>query len=203
MGFRKHAWVTSGINGRIVGESKTAARSGCQYGKHPMVAIPPRTYFRSMDENNFLPPGRSPCPRILVVDDDRSIRLLNAEVLTSRGYAVTVANDGIAAWDELQLNHHDLLITDNDMPRLTGMELVRRLYDAHLTLPVIMVTGTFPLDEIARQPELQIQALLLKPYTVNELLDAVRNVLLAGNPGQAMQAPFKRQHPSTDPKPPA
>ena len=151
-----------------------------------------------MNANNFLHPETPPCPHILVVDDDRNIRLLNTEVLTGRGYAVAAANDGADAWDELQLNHYDLLVTDNDMPRLTGMELVRRLHDAHQTLPVIMVTGTFPLEELTRQPELQIEAMLLKPYTINELLDAVRNVLHASSSGQAVITPPKSRQPATD-----
>jgi DNA-binding response OmpR family regulator len=151
-----------------------------------------------MNANDFLHPESDCRPRILVADDDRNIRLLNTEVLSGRGYAVTAAADGAAAWDELQLNPYDLLVTDNDMPRLTGMELVRRLHDAHLTLPVIMVTGTFPLEEMARRPELQIEAMLLKPYTIDELLNAVRNVLHAHNPGQAALVPPKWQHPSAD-----
>jgi DNA-binding response OmpR family regulator len=142
-----------------------------------------------MDENNFIFPGTHSRQRILVVDDEHYIRLLNSEALMSHGYAVTTANDGASAWDELQLNHYDLLVTDNDMPRLTGLELVRRLHDAHLTLPVIMVTGTFPVEELASQPELQIEAMLLKPYTVGELLGTVRNVLLAANPDRATPAP--------------
>ena len=149
-----------------------------------------------MNENNFLPPEANPRQRILVVDDDRSIRLLNTEVLTGHGYEVTTAADGAAAWDELQLNHYDLLVTDNEMPRLSGMELIRQLHDAHLSLPIIMVTGSSPHEELARQPELQIEAMLLKPYTIDELLDVVKNVLYASNQGRAEIAPPNWQRPS-------
>ncbi|MDR3457693.1 MAG: response regulator [Verrucomicrobiae bacterium] len=149
-----------------------------------------------MNENIFLPPETNARPRILVVDDDRSIRLLNFEVLTSHGYEVAVATDGAAAWDELQSNHYDLLVTDNDMPRLSGLELIRQLHDTHMTLPVIMLTGTSPLEVLARQPELQIEAVLLKPYTINELLDAVKNVLRMGSSGPAAIALPHWQRPS-------
>jgi len=142
-----------------------------------------------MHANDFLNPELNDRQHILVVDDDRYIRQLNREILTSHGFEVTVALDGLAAWDELQQNHYDLLITDNDMPGLSGMGLIRRLHEAHLTLPVIMVTGSSPHAELARQPELHVEALLLKPYTLDELLHAVKNVLLMSNSGQAAVQP--------------
>lgn len=147
--------------------------------------------------NNLLPPETGPRQRILVVDDDPSIRELNRAILTTHEFEVSVADDGAAAWDELQLNRYDLLVTDNDMPRLSGMELIRRLHDTHLTLPIIMVTGTSPHEELARQPELQIEAMLLKPYTLDELLAAVKNVLHASNLGRTTSAPPNGQRPST------
>jgi acetyltransferase-like isoleucine patch superfamily enzyme len=60
----------------------------------------------------------NPAQRILVVEDDRDLRLVNAGALTHSGYAVDVAEDGAAAWEALQANHNDLVITDNQMPKL-------------------------------------------------------------------------------------
>ena len=152
--------------------------------------------------NDFLTPAPNPRPRILVVDDDPSIRKINREILASHEFEVTVADDGAAAWDELQLNRYDLLITDNDMPRLSGMGLIRRLYDARSTLPIIMVTGTSPHEELARQPELQVEALLLKPYTLDELLWAVKNVLHDNTRQAAMMQPGLPPQFPTGPLPP-
>ena len=64
--------------------------------------------------------------RILVVDGDPLIRQVNSEVLIYSGYHVDAADDGAAAWDALRVNNYDLLITDNDLPRVTGVELLRR-----------------------------------------------------------------------------
>jgi DNA-binding response OmpR family regulator len=127
----------------------------------------------------LLPARPKPVHRILVVDDDEDIRQINAEVLAHSGYHVDAAEDGAAAWDALQRAPYDLLVTDNDMPKVSGVELIHKLHAAHLTLPVILATGTLPKDELTQYPWLQSVALLIKPYSFHELLGTVRNVLSA------------------------
>jgi len=117
--------------------------------------------------------------RIFVVDDNEDIRRLNAEVLMDFGYQVDTAEDGAVAWDALQLNHYDLLITDNEMPNVSGIQLLNKLQAAGKVLPAIMVTGFMPTEELSLHPWLQIQAMLLKPYTIAELLETVEAVLTA------------------------
>jgi DNA-binding response OmpR family regulator len=121
----------------------------------------------------------NPPQRILVVDDEPHIRRLSAEVLAFSGYQVVAVEDGAVAWDTLQLNSYDLLVTDHNMPKLTGVDLVKKLHAAHMALPVILVTGAPPTEELKRHPWLQIDATLLKPYTVEELLGTVTKVLRA------------------------
>jgi DNA-binding response OmpR family regulator len=118
-----------------------------------------------------------PPRRILVVEDDGVIRRLNAEVLTSSGYHVDAAEDGAVAWDNLQRNRYDLMVTDNDMPKVSGFELLKKLHAVRLALPVILATGKPPEEELTQFPWLQPAALLLKPYTFDELLGTVRDVL--------------------------
>jgi DNA-binding response OmpR family regulator len=114
-----------------------------------------------------------------MVDDDRSIRHLCVQALFASGYQVQAAEDGAAAWDALQINSYDLLITDHGMPKVTGVELLQKLHDAHLALPVIMATGTLPEAEFAHSPWLRPAVVLIKPYTTAELLEAVKGVLSA------------------------
>lgn len=142
-----------------------------------------------MKENNLAPTEESagvpvPCPtkplyRILVADDYRDIRQLSAEVLIHSGYAVDAAADGAAAWEALQIKAFNLLITDNDMPRLTGVELVRKLRSAHMALPVILASGSLPTEELTKNPSLELAAMLPKPFSPEELLGTVTNVLSA------------------------
>ena len=121
----------------------------------------------------------NPRRRILVVDDDSDIRRLNTELLASSGYHVDSAEDGAVAWDTLQQNGYDLLLTDHNMPKLSGIGLLKKLHAARMAIPVILVTGEPPTEELARHPWLQIEAMLLKPYAADELLAVVRNVLIA------------------------
>jgi DNA-binding response OmpR family regulator len=125
---------------------------------------------------------KKPPHRILVVEDDGVIRNLNAEVLAHSGYQVDAAEDGAAAWDTLQRNRYDLLVTDNDMPKVSGVELLHKLHAARIALPVIMATGTLPKDEFTQCPWLQPAALLIKPYSFHELLGTVQEVLRVAVP---------------------
>lgn len=116
-------------------------------------------------------------PRVLVVEDDAHLRRLSAKALVHRGYQVDTAEDGAVAWEALKHNRYDLLITDNGMPNISGIELLEHLHQAHLGLPVILVSGAMPAEELQRRPWLQIEAMLHKPYGVAEFLRTVDAVL--------------------------
>ena len=73
------------------------------------------------------------------------------------------------------------MITDNDMPKMTGVELLGKLRAARMELPAIMATGTLPAQTPAQRPWLQPAATLLKPYTTEKLLETVRRVLDASD----------------------
>src|ERR1017187_8627132 len=89
---------------------------------------------------------------ILVVEDDPDIRRINAMVLHRAGYHVDTAEDGAFAWEMLGVSDYDLMITDNNMPNLTGMDLLKKLYASRMTLPCIMATGKIPEAEFAQCP---------------------------------------------------
>lgn len=80
--------------------------------------------------------------KVLVVDDSLTVRELERKLLTSRGYQVVVAVDGMDGWNAVRTDHFDLVITDIDMPRMDGIELVSLIRQAsHLrTLPVMIVS---------------------------------------------------------------
>jgi DNA-binding NtrC family response regulator len=116
-------------------------------------------------------------PRILVVEDEHDLRQLTAEVLIDAGYQVDIAEDGATAWAALQLSKYDLLITDQFMPKLSGIELLKKIHAAQMTLPVIMATGFLPTWEFALHTWLQPVKVLLKPYSFERLLGMVKDVL--------------------------
>ena len=124
--------------------------------------------------------------RILVVDDDSGVRQLTVNVLANSGYDVKAAKDGAAGWEALQAGSYDLIVTDNKMPRVTGIEMIERLRSARMTIPVIMATGCFPTNELARKPWLTPDAMLQRPHSNDDLLAAVKEIL------RAKDAPRKR-----------
>ncbi|MGA3285168.1 MAG: response regulator [Verrucomicrobiota bacterium] len=79
----------------------------------------------------------NPPRRILVVDDDSDLRQLYTDVLVRPGYHVDAEEDGAAGWEALQANNYNLLITEHSIPKLTGVELVRKLRAARMALPVV------------------------------------------------------------------
>lgn len=116
--------------------------------------------------------------RILVVEDEENLRELYREVLSFAGFAVTTAEHGEAGWKLLRAmgrgeNGYDLLITDNNMPKLSGIELFHRLRSAGVNLPVILISSE-P-QENARTSE--FAAVLAKCFPMNRLVQTVRNVL--------------------------
>lgn len=132
---------------------------------------------------------QNPRQRILVVEDDPDIRRVHTEVLTYSGYHVDAAEDGAAAWDALQLKKYDLVVTDNDMPKLTGVELIQKLQAARMDVPVIMATGASPDEELSRCGLSAPAVILLKPHSFDELLAAVIEVLRSASSSLGKFAP--------------
>jgi DNA-binding response OmpR family regulator len=118
--------------------------------------------------------------RILIADDDYAIRHLIAKLLIGRGFTVTTVNDGEQAWEALCDGPFDVLLTDNQMPELSGVELIERIRAAGLRLPVIMVSGAFALEEMCSYPGLHIHQVLPKPFNPSELVKAVQIALFTG-----------------------
>ena len=80
--------------------------------------------------------------RVLVVDDSLTVRELERKLLDTGGYAVDVAVDGMDGWNAVRTGHYDLLVTDVDMPRLDGIELLKlvRADNRLKSLPVMIVS---------------------------------------------------------------
>jgi DNA-binding response OmpR family regulator len=155
-----------------------------------------------MTDKNALPTGSLPFKRqakstcrILVVEDDPDIRDFNAEVLHSAGYQVDTAEDGLAGWKVLQAaryspKSYDLLITDHDMPGLTGLALVKKLREVHMVLPIIMASGILPTNDLLSYPWSHPVAMLVKPYSLAQLSRTVERMLWAtASPGCEIALP--------------
>jgi len=132
----------------------------------------------------------NPPQRILVVDEDRDLCRLYTEALAGPGYQVTSAEHGAAGWEALQLSNYQLLITEHDLPKLTGIELVRKMRAAHMATPVVMAAARLPSDELASNPSLQFAATMVKPFTIDVLLATVKQILRATVSDREVIAPL-------------
>ena len=75
-----------------------------------------------------------------MVEDDADTCRLNTEELKCAGYFVDSVEDGVSAWDVLKLNSYHLLITDQRWPKLSGVDLLKKIHDTGMAIPVIMIT---------------------------------------------------------------
>jgi len=155
--------------------------------------------YRDMKDNKISPAGEpagaprqrptNSTRRILVVDDDSDTRQLSVDVLAGSGYDVEAVKDGAAGWEALQANSYDLTITDNKMPRMTGIEMIEKLRSARMAFPVIMATGHLPTHEFARKPWLKPDVTLQRPFSNDDLLEAVKKVLRTDDTPREQIAP--------------
>ncbi|MES2695062.1 MAG: response regulator [Verrucomicrobiota bacterium] len=116
--------------------------------------------------------------RILCVEDEAAIRSLLQILLQREGYTVETAADGEAAWNIMSrdMAAFDLVITDNDMPKISGLELVERLRDAGYARHVVMFSGSITQQAGDRLARLNIAAVVVKGRAPLELLVQVRRL---------------------------
>lgn len=121
------------------------------------------------------PSPSAAAPRILVVDDDPSVRRFVTRVLRRAGAEVTEAGDGREALRAIADGRAKpaLLVTDIEMPAMGGIELAARATALRPGLRVVLMTGSPASAETARQHASQVESVLLKPIGPAELLRAI------------------------------
>jgi len=120
------------------------------------------------------------------VDDDLYRCQLYADGLRRQGYVADTAADAETGWAELQTHRYNLLITENDLPGLTGVGLLKKLHSACMSLPVIIAIETLPSWQSANYPWLLKATKLFKPFTFDHLVDLVGRIL--PTPGRRREA---------------
>jgi two-component system chemotaxis response regulator CheY len=119
--------------------------------------------------------------RFLVVDDFTTMRRILRNLLAELGFRqVDDASDGRVALEMLKQNDYDFVISDINMPRVNGYELLRQIRaDAKLKdLPVLLITSEASKDEVLQAIRLGANGTILKPLTKSALEEKVRNIQL-------------------------
>lgn len=117
--------------------------------------------------------------RILVVDDEASIRDLCARVLERAGFVVAAASSGEEAVSILNEEPFDLVISDIRMPGLSGLEVLEAAKHLHPGIRVVLITGFGTAQTLERARQSGADRILTKPFNPMELLGAVREILPA------------------------
>lgn len=137
---------------------------------------------------NHVSGGSTPA-RILLVDDDPGVLNVFGAGLQMFSYEVDTATDGDAAWAALCAKTYDLVITDHLMPKLTGLDLLRRLRAVRVDLPCILISGDLPSLEDDLAAVVQPGCALEKPINLAAFVATVKS-LLAQHPVRPAAAQF-------------
>lgn len=163
-------------------------------GKIPAVRVGRQWRFRKRDIDAWLdsqrPRGAKPAPaaepvarpetgrpRVLVVDDEASIRDLLSKTLALAEYDVDSAPDGRSALDRLRMYPYDLLIADLKMPGMDGLTVIREAKRFKSDLPVIIITGFSTESSAIEAVNLGVAGYLTKPFRVPQVLAAAAKAL--------------------------
>jgi len=167
-------------------------------GKIPAVRVGRQWRFRKRDIDAWLDSQRGPRaartaaapappaaraatvasrPRVLVVDDEASIRDLLAKTLALAEYEVDVAPDGRTALDRMRMYPYDLLIADLKMPGMDGLSVIREAKRYKTDLPVIVITGFSSESSAIEAINLGVSGYLTKPFRVPEVLKQAEKAL--------------------------
>ena len=126
-------------------------------------------------------PARVLAKKILVVDDDQDIREMVARTVSQAGFSADTAEDGEAGWQAICMTPYDLIITDHEMPRLTGLSMIRRLRQVSHEPPCILISGGLPEPESSLKGIIHSSAFLPKPFSPVALIEKVYGILLYGD----------------------
>lgn len=126
--------------------------------------------------------GTAAGPIVLLAEDEALLAGLLGDLLAAEGFEVILAADGLEALERAGRRHVDVLLTDLDMPRLGGRELIRRLRTDRPGLPVVVMSGRLPSDGGralfgGHTSPVEPIVLLAKPFAPERLVEALRRVL--------------------------
>jgi two-component system chemotaxis sensor kinase CheA len=117
---------------------------------------------------------------VLVVDDSITTRTLEKNILETAGFAVTIAIDGAEAWQKINEQQYDVIISDVEMPKMTGLELAKMIksHDRTSHLPVILLTSLGKPEQREAGLQAGADAYLVKSnFDQGELLQVIQRVL--------------------------
>jgi diguanylate cyclase (GGDEF)-like protein len=118
---------------------------------------------------NFEQHSQVPSQTILVVDDEPQVCELISDSLMGQGHRVETARDGIEAVEKIKMGDFSVVVTDMDMPRMDGMQLIDYIVKNHVDVDIIAITGHIMRYRYTEVVEAGATDFITKPFTLNEL----------------------------------
>ena len=162
-------------------------------GKIPAVRVGRQWRFRKRDIDVWLEsqlprkaaraapsrtiPAHAGGPRVLVADDEASVRDLLSKTLALAEYDVDVVPDGRSAVDRLRVLPYDLLITDLKMPGVDGLSVIREARSLKADIPIIIITGFSTEASAIEAVNLGVSGYLTKPFRIPRVLSVAARAL--------------------------
>jgi chemosensory pili system protein ChpA (sensor histidine kinase/response regulator) len=142
------------------------------YGDAAQAAMAPRSDASRPMLPTAAPAAANAAPLVLVVDDSLTVRRVTQRLLVREGYRVTLAKDGLDALERLAEEVPQVVLSDIEMPRMDGFDLVRNIRSdpRWRDLPVIMITSRIAQKHRDHATELGVDHYLGKPYSEEDLL---------------------------------
>lgn len=128
--------------------------------------------MRGCDDDDDRMPGR-----VLIVEDEEDVTVFMRDFLRSKGYEVDTAADGPSGLKKFLASPPDILVTDKNLPGMTGIELVQTIKKEHPGVPVIMVTGYASMESAIKAVELGICSYMQKPFRTKDLIANIEEAL--------------------------
>ncbi|GAX60058.1 hypothetical histidine kinase protein [Candidatus Scalindua japonica] len=119
--------------------------------------------------------------RVLLVDDEETIRYVLRESLVSEGYEVDVAQDAFQALEHLKQAQYDLIITDIKMHGMDGIQLIREIKKSISDLKIIIITAYGSLETVKEAAKLGVVEMISKPFKIREIKDVIVRMLNEGS----------------------
>lgn len=116
-------------------------------------------------------------PKILIIDDERSIRRTLKEILEFENYEVEAVEDGIAGVKEAMTNNYDVIFCDIKMPQMDGMEVLTKLKNDGLETPVVMISGHGNIETAVDSIKSGAYDFIEKPLDLNRILVTIKNAM--------------------------
>ncbi|NQX80647.1 MAG: sigma-54-dependent Fis family transcriptional regulator [Flavobacteriaceae bacterium] len=116
---------------------------------------------------------------ILIIEDEAAIRRVLKDVISrgNKNYTIKEAEDGIEGWKYIKKEEFDLILCDIKMPKMDGIELLQKIKENSIDIPVIMISGHGDLDTAVESMKIGAFDYISKPPDLNRLLIAVKNAL--------------------------